>query len=264
MPEARNGDVRIYYEIAGDDGPWILMIMGLGYGAWGWEPLVPLLADGNRVITFDNRGIRHSDHPPGPYNTKVMAEDARAVLDAAEVPSAHVIGTSLGGYIAQELAFAHPDRVDKLVLACTARHGVNPYPTPPVTVDLLARAAGMDPDTRLRRFVENAFSRDFVETRPEIIEHVLELRKTTNQPFEAWQAQSAAGATFDPGERLASIKAPTLVMTGDQDNVVDSRNSNALADAIPDARVVQMRGGHLFFWENPERFVGEVRRFLAA
>lgn len=264
MPEALNDDVRIYYEISGDGGPWVVMIMGLGYGAWGWEPLVPLLAERYRVITFDNRGIRRSDHPPGPYNTKAMTEDARAVLDAAEVSSAHVVGTSLGGYIAQELAVAHPDRVDKLVLACTAPHGVNPYPTPQVTIDLLAAAAEMDPHTRLRRFVENAFSRTFVDGSPEIIEHILELRRMTNQPFEAWQAQSAASASFDPGDGLASIKAPTLVLTGDEDNVVDPRNSDAVADAISDARVVQMTGGHLFFWEDPEGFVDEVRRFLAA
>ena len=111
--------------------PALLLIHGLGYaGSWGWRPVLEPLARSFRVIAFDNRGIGGSDQPPGPYSTRMMAEDAVAVLDEAGVERAHVVGTSLGGMIAQELALAAPERVDRLVLACTTPGGPNSYPMP--------------------------------------------------------------------------------------------------------------------------------------
>ena len=95
------------------------LIQGLGYGRWGWEPVTGPLAI-FRVLTFDNRGI-DSDTPPGPYTVRDLADDAAAVLDAFDVERAHVVGTSLGGMVAQELALSRPERVERLVLACTTR-----------------------------------------------------------------------------------------------------------------------------------------------
>ena len=104
-------------------GPPLLLIQGLGYARWGWEPVVEPLARSFDVILFDNRGIGESDAPAGPYTAAQMAGDALQVLDEAGVERAHVVGTSLGGMVAQELALAHPERVDKLVLACTTPGG---------------------------------------------------------------------------------------------------------------------------------------------
>ena len=91
---ALNGDVRLAYEVRGSGDP-LLLVQGLGYGRWGWEPVADLLAEDFLVVSFDNRGIGESDVPPGPYSAAAMAGDATAVLDAVGLERAHVVGASL-------------------------------------------------------------------------------------------------------------------------------------------------------------------------
>jgi len=111
----------------------------------------------------------------------------------------------------------------------------------------------------LRRFVENGLG----EPRPELVERIVAHRLATAQPLEAWLAQAAAGVTFDAFERVGEISAPTLLLTGTADAVVDKRNSDLLAERIAGARVERFpRAGHLFFWEQPGRFVELVSGFL--
>ena len=235
-------------------GPPLLLIQGLGYARWGWEPVVEPLARSFDVILFDNRGIGESDAPAGPYTAAQLADDALQVLDEAGVDRAHVLGTSLGGMVAQELALAHPERVDKLVLACTTPGGADAFPMPEQTVKLLQNGAS------LREFVENALA---PEPDEEIVERILRHREATAQPFDAWSAQAAAGMSFDALGRIAAIEAPTLILHGAEDVVVDSRNTAVLAHRLPDARVELFPGaGHLFFWEQPDRFVAAVEEFL--
>jgi 3-oxoadipate enol-lactonase len=206
------------------------------------------------VILFDNRGIGESDAPPGPYTAAELAADALQVLDEAGVERAHVLGTSLGGMVAQELALAAPERVDRLVLACTTPGGPESFPMPEQTVQLLTSGA------TLRQFVENALA---PEPEAELVARILRHRERTAQPVAAWSAQAAAGATFDALDRIAGIATPTLILHGTEDAVVDSRNTALLALRIPDARVELFPGGgHLFFWEQPERFVAVVTEFL--
>ena len=245
--------MKIAWERHGS-GPPLLLIHGLGYARWGWEPVVEPLARSFDVLLFDNRGIGESDAPPGPYTAAQMASDALQVLDEADVERAHVLGTSLGGMVAQELALAHPARVDKLVLACTTPGGAGAYPMPERTVRLMTNGA------TLRDFVENALHPD---ERAELVERILEHRLATAQAPEAWAAQAAAGAGFDAYERVGSIAAPTLVLHGDGDVVVDPRNADVLAGLLPHASVELFPGtGHLFFWQEPERFARLVGEFL--
>jgi 3-oxoadipate enol-lactonase len=254
--------VRIAWERHGA-GPPVLLIHGLGYARWGWEPVLPALAQRFDVLLFDNRGIGESDAPTGPYSAAEMAADATQVLDEAAVERAHVVGTSLGGMIAQELALAHPDRVDHLVLACTMPGGPSAYPMPEATVRLMAEVSGLEPAVALRRFVENALAPATVAARPELVEQIMGHRLRTAQPAAAWAAQAAAGATFDAYDRLGSLRGPVLVQHGSEDVVVDPRNGELLVDLLPDARLERFpRCGHLFFWEEPERFVSSVASFL--
>ena len=112
--------VRLAYSVEGA-GEAVLMIQGLGYGRRGWGPAPGMLARRFQVVTFDNRGFGESDAPPGPYTTAGLAEDALGVLDAAEIDRTDVVGISLGGMVAQELALAQPERVRKLVLCSKYR-----------------------------------------------------------------------------------------------------------------------------------------------
>ena len=259
---ASNAGVRLAYESAGD-GPPVLLVQGLGYGRWGWEPVVEPLAGGFRVVTFDNRGIGESDIPRGPYTAEQLAADCMAVLDAAGIERSHVVGTSLGGMVAQTVALTYPGRVDRLVLACTTPGGPGSYPIPEPTLRLFAEAPLLDPKVALRRFVENALSAETVAERPELVDRILELRLSNPFDLAGWQAQLAAGTSFDVLDHVDGIRAPTLVVSGTADTVVDARNSELLAARIPGARLELFRGlGHLFFWEEPERFARLVTEFL--
>jgi 3-oxoadipate enol-lactonase len=256
--QATNGGIRIAYEVRGSGDPLLLM-HGLGYGRWGWEPVLDAFADDFRVLFYDNRGIGDSDVPPGPYTARQLAEDAVAVLDAEGLGEADVVGTSLGGMAAQELAIGFPERVRRLVLACTTPGGLSSHPMPQQTVELMLAAPTLPPETALRRFVENALAPG---VREELVERILALRLANPFDPEGWQAQAAAGATFDAFDRLSRIQAPTLVVTGTDDAVVDPRNSELLAEGIAEATLRQVPGGHLFFWEDPTRFVTLVKEFL--
>jgi pimeloyl-ACP methyl ester carboxylesterase len=257
--EALNGSVRLAYEVHGEGQP-VLLIHGWGYGRWGWEPVVEPLAARYQVVTFDNRGVGDSDVPPGPYTAADMAEDAVAVLDAAGLRTAHVVGTSLGGMIAQEVALDFPDRVDRLVLACTTPGGPSAHPMPEQTVRLMQEAQSLEPQVALRRFVENALAS---AASAELVDRIYALRSAQRPDPAGWHAQGAAGAGFDAYDRLGAIAAPTLVLHGTADGVVDARNSELLAERIPDAQLQWFEGGgHLFFWEQPERFVDVVTEFL--
>lgn len=255
---ADSGGVGIAYEVAGD-GPPLLLMQGLGYGRWGWDPVVGPLARRFSVVCYDNRGIGESDVPAGPYTARQLADDAVAVLDDAGIERAHVAGTSLGGMAAQELAAAYPERVDRLVLACTTPGGPDAVPMPPQTVALMAEAATLAPEVALRRFVENALAPGADE---ELVERIYRLRLANPPDPAGWQAQAAAGVGFAGVN--GSIAAPTLILHGGEDAVVDVGNVQVLARRIPRARVEVLPGlGHLFFWEDPVRFVALVEEFLA-
>jgi 3-oxoadipate enol-lactonase len=251
-------DVRIRWEERGDGAP-LLLIQGLGYGRWSWDPVVPALAERYRVLWFDNRGIGDSDKPEGPYTAAGMAADALQVLDEAGVERAHVLGASLGGMIAQEIAAGSPERVDRLVLCCTTPGGAATVPMPEVTLELFAEAPTLAPDVALRRFVVNALGAD---PRNELVEELFRLRVANPPDPAGWQSQAAAGMGFQGVD--AAISAPTLVLTGTEDNVVDPGNADVVAARIPGARVERLEGaGHLFFWEQPDAFVRIVSEFLS-
>jgi pimeloyl-ACP methyl ester carboxylesterase len=257
---AQASGVRIAWERRGS-GPPLLLIHGLGYGRWGWEPVVDALAEAHEVVLFDNRGVGASDAPLGPYNARMLAEDAVSVLDAAGLERAHVLGTSLGGMVAQQVALDWPDRVDKLVLACTTPGGELAAPMPEQTVRLIQESPALPREVAMRRGVENALAPG---ADPATIERIMEHRVATAQPLTAWLAQAAAGISFDVWSRVGEIRSPTLVLTGDLDVVVDPRNSDLLAEGIPDALLEVFPGtGHLFFWEAPEKFARIVKEFLA-
>ena len=250
--------MKLAWESRGE-GPPLLLIQGLGYGRWGWEPIVPGLAERHRVVFFDNRGIGDSDKPEGPYTAAQMAGDALQVLDEAGIERAHVLGASLGGMIAQELAVVAPERVDRLVLCCTTGGGPDSVPMPEVTLRLFAEAPSLAPEVALRRFVENALGEDPPAA---LVDELFALRAANPPDPAGWQAQAAAGMGFQGVE--GEIAAPTLILAGTADNVVDYRNAEVLAARIPGSRVELLEGcGHLFFWEQPDACVRILNDFLA-
>jgi len=255
--------VRIAYEVRGDGDPLVL-VHGLAYDRAGWGRLPNLLAERFRVVLLDNRGVGESDVPAGPYAVAQMADDVVAVLDDAGVERTNLFGVSLGGYIAQELTLAHPERVERLILASTAPGGPEAHPMPQSTQDVFARYPTMEREAGLRMFVENSLGERGVRDLPDLVEEIFQYRLGHAPTVDAWLAQATAGATFNSFDRLGAIAAPTLVIAGDADVVVDPRNAELLGELIPHARVeIVLDRGHLLVWEDSERVAELVTEFLS-
>jgi len=265
---ARSGALRIAYELRGAvhrRRPWLVLIQGMGLDRLGWEPVLRKLQRRFRLVLVDNRGVGHSDRPAGSFTVADMTGDIVAVLDAAGIRRAHVMGASLGGMVAQELAITHPERVDGLVLACTAPGWPFTYPMPAASLRTIASSARMTAEAARRRHTENALSAGAVRDRPELVTRLLELQGSRPADADVLPAQAAAGARYAGWNRQRRIGVRTLVLHGGADRVVNPRNGRLLADLIPGARLVTFPElGHLLFWEDPDGFADTVASFLLA
>ena len=242
---APSGEFRIAYELRGarhTDRAWLVLVQGLGFDRSGWQPVVNQLQRGFRLILVDNRGSGGSDLPTDSLTVRDMARDVVSVLDAAGVATAHVLGVSLGGMVAQELAVGHGERVRRLVLACTTPGWPFAYPMPAASVRLMTDTRRLPPDVALRRHVENALSADTVANRPDLVNRVVAHERRRPSDPGAWSAQAAAGARYVGQLRQTQIRARTLVLHGDADTVVDPRNASLLAERIPHASLVMLPG----------------------
>ena len=262
MPYTDAPGFRMYYEEHGSGFP-LLLINGLGSDHLEWLHQIPAFRESFRVLVFDNRGTGGADVPPGPYTTAQMADDAAALLGALRIPQAHVLGVSLGGMIAQEVALRHPDRVDGLVLGCTGPGGELSLRPSPEAIAPFALATGEDPEAELRRMLPFLYTDPCIRERPGEIEGFVRRRLDHPTPPEGYQAQLAAAVTHDASSRLGEIRARTLVITGDADRLVNWENSLRLAGRIPGAVLVVLPGApHRLFAETADAFNREVLRFL--
>ncbi|MCS7286025.1 MAG: alpha/beta hydrolase [Anaerolineae bacterium] len=261
MPRMKVNDIEVAYEVTGDGHPLVL-ITGVGYGRWFWHKIVPDLAKHFKVITFDNRGAGESDKPPGPYTTKMMAADTAGLLDGLGISKAYVMGHSLGGFIAQELALARPELVEKLVLASTTYGGPNVIPITPEALEVLTKRDG-DPVELVHRGIKVACAPGFAERHPEIVKELLEYRLTNPVPPAQYQAQVMAGATHNAEDRISQITCPVLILFGEHDKVVPPGNAELLARKLPNARVkIIPNTGHIFPIEDPQATIRALLEFL--
>lgn len=221
-------------------GSPVLMLMGLAYPAAAWFRQVPVLAREHRVLTVDNRGAGATGLAPGsPYTVEQMAGDSLAVLDAAGVEQAHVVGISMGGLVAQELGLSHPERVRSLTLMAThpgIAHGV----FPPEVHEFLAARLGMAAEER------GEFSIPFnyhPSTPRQLIEEDWQAREAGTAGPEGYAAQGGT-ALWSGWDRLPSMGVRTMVMHGAQDRLVVPENGERIAERVPDAKHVVVEGAN--------------------
>lgn len=259
----RVGDIRIYYEVHGQ-GELLLLITGLGGHSldWGWV-LPELLAEHYQVVIFDNRGAGRSDQPPGPYSIEQMAQDTVRLLDAIGLKRAYLFGVSMGGMIAQEIALDYPERVEKLVLGCTMAGGATQVEPAPAVEAYLHPRQDLSAQGGMWWSAPSGFTHDFIRAHPEIVERKIQVNLAYPSRLDAYEAQLAAFKAYDSHARLPSIKADTLVLTGDRDILIPPQNSRILAERIRGARLREIEGaGHLFWISHPEETFEAVRAFL--
>lgn len=263
MPHAHVNGIDLYYEVHGA-GPNLVLIEGTGYDLWMWYRQLPVLSRRFRTLIYDNRGSGRSDKPPGPYTHGMNATDLTGLLDHLEWERSHVLGVSMGGFIAQEFALAHPERLDRLVLVATAFGGPGMVPVPPEALRALTPDPMLAPEQRIRQAMPIAFALpDWPRRHTEEFERIVRWRLAHPPTVESGLAQIMAGVQFNVEPRLGEITAPTLVVAGTEDHVVPPRNSELLAAAIPHARLDLIpAAGHLVFIEAADRFNADVMEFL--
>ena len=265
MPQVhvRTG-VTLHHETTGEGDP-LLLVMGTSGAIPLWGEMVGRLAQTHRVIAYDNRGLGGSERGDGPISVASLAEDASALLEALEVPRAHVLGWSLGSAIAQELALAHPEQVASAVMYAT-----------------WARADGFQRAvlSALRlpyavRDMEAALAVAGIAFSPQLLDHpdfgavlgpMLPAFPQDDAQMQVTVEQWDADLAHDTLDRLGDIAAPTLVVVGEQDLLTPPWQAEKVAEAIPGAQYELVTGpgsSHGMHLERPEDLVRLVTAFLA-
>ncbi|HWL45085.1 MAG TPA: alpha/beta fold hydrolase [Ilumatobacter sp.] len=254
--------VRLHYSVTGrPGGPPVVMIQGLGADKHLWDLQRLALALRYRTVAPDNRGAGRSDKPFGDYSLTQMAADVVAVMDDAGVDSAHVVGASMGGVIAQLVYFHHPERVRSLTLACTAcRHTEWRRELLTRWADIAQQQGMAAMTTEAARWVIGP--RSFRRVTPAIgWMGPLALAR----PPHAFAGQVAAILDADDAlaEHLAGIDVPALVMVGNQDILTPRGDAEELAELIPTAELVVISGAaHGFMVEHASTFNRVLLDFL--
>ncbi len=215
MPHADVDGLSMYYETRGA-GPPLLVIPGLGLEASDLARLVEPLARRLAVTVIDNRGCGRTASPPGPYSIPQMADDAAGLCARVGLGPSAVLGVSMGGKVALDLAIRRPELVTRLILVSTefrARRGRTPLT---IRLARAGRVVGVG-------------------------------RGRTPQSVAAFDAQSRASAAYDCADRLGDVRAPTLVLHAERDRLSPVGQAREMESRIPGARLVTYRGGHLFF-----------------
>jgi pimeloyl-ACP methyl ester carboxylesterase len=256
---------ELNYERAGEGEP-LLLVQGMSANllAWG-RPFASRLEESFDVISFDNRGIGLSSPVTEGFSIAEMAADTAGLMEALEIESAHVLGISMGGMIAQELALAHPERLRSLTIGCSYCGGPGSQLMDPQDFQTLAEAFGSGDRGRVyRAMYELNLSPGFRAEESRYAEFT-EMAEAVPSSRQAIAFQLQAIAAHDTSARLPSLDIPTLVIHGTVDRILGYPNGPLIASLIPGARLETLEDvGHMFWWEQPERAAELVREHALA
>ncbi|HET7068528.1 MAG TPA: alpha/beta fold hydrolase [Nocardioides sp.] len=261
MPKVNLNGVTLNYQLEGDGPETLVLVNGLADDLVSWDFQVPaFLKAGLRVLRFDNRGIGESDAPAGPYTSRMLADDAKALVDELGLDSFHLMGVSMGGMIVQEFAIAYPEVLRSVTMACT-------YAAPG---EFCSRMFSMWGDLApsvgvpfvMRDVTLWAFTVPFFEERTDDLREFEAGMAELTMPVDAYLSQLNVIQQHDTTDRLASIATPTLVLAGEEDILIPVRLSRRLHDGIPGAQWATVPGGHACLWETPDPFNKAVIEFI--
>jgi 3-oxoadipate enol-lactonase len=264
MPLAKAGAVELSYDRAGD-GPPLLLIMGMSGTKHHWgEALLEELRRDFETIVYDHRDAGDSTRTEQPFTIADLAEDAVGLLTALDIDSAHVMGISMGGMIAQELALAHPDRLRSLTLGCSYCGGEGSMLASEATMRKLAEAMSSgDRERAIRASWEVNVSPSFAANEEAWVRfRATGMRYGLAVAVIMRQMQAIAG--HDTSARLPRLRTPTQVVHGTLDELLPVQNGHMIAGLIPDSRLEIYEGvGHMFFLEKPQRTAELLREHAA-
>ena len=258
--------INIDYRVDGQGDP-LIMIMGFGSAKNNWRFQIGSFKKYYRTITFDNRGVGKSDKPTGPYTIRMMADDTIGLMDHLGINKAHILGVSMGGMIAQELAINYPERVDKLILAATfaRRDRTSGYSSEASKAQEIYDESPHD-EVRIRRLAAVKVDLTLNKRLYRILgipQMRIMIRLAPLSALNGLAGQIDAILAHDTVDRLKLIRAPTLVITGTADRLVKPVSSEVIANLVPKAKLVKVEGGsHGFNAEMRSEFNKEVLKFL--
>jgi pimeloyl-ACP methyl ester carboxylesterase len=263
MPHADANGQRLYYEEHGEGDP-LLMVMGLGGDLLAWAPQIPAWSEQYRLIAVENRDVGRSSYADGPYEIADMAADTLALADELGIDTFHLLGLSMGGAIAQNVALRAPDRVRTLTL-CVTWGGSGPYGAERSRV-MGAQIERMSPEEHVDQLMLLGLSEEFYENRDSVawLRRMI-LRNPHPQTTEAFLRQFEACGRHDVRDRLGELSMPTHVIGAEHDVMVPPWKSTELADLIPGAKLTMLeRAPHMVNIESAERFNQAVLDYLAS
>jgi pimeloyl-ACP methyl ester carboxylesterase len=265
MPQAACDGISLFYERHGAGEP-VLLIQGMSgtHLAWG-ETFMAGLGDDLDIVVYDHRGVGDSTPQTDPFTIVRLADDAAGLLDALGWADAHVLGISMGGMVAQELALRHPQRIRTLTLGCTYPGGAEAQLADPALIQELAGALlSGDRERALRTgFAANLSAAHVADEANWEPFHAMASAVPVAVAVIMLQMQAVMG--HDASARLGAIEAPTLIVHGTEDRMLPMANGELIARLIPHARLELLEGvGHMFWWEQPERSAALVRSHLLA
>ncbi len=261
MAFAEVNGTRLYYEVLGDGEP-LLCVHGLACDTVGWIPQVQAFAAAHRTVIFDNRDVGQSSMASGSYEIADMARDALALADELDLDTFNLLGISMGGAIAQEMALQAPERVRTLTLAVTFPAG-GTYARRLAEV-WSARVRQISREQHIDELMLLCHSEAFYDS-PEMVEFVRTaiLNNPHPQPPDAFARQLAACSRHDARDRLGSLTMPTHVIGGEHDILLPVWKSREIASLIPDAKLTVLPGApHALPLERAEEFNAAVLEFL--
>jgi pimeloyl-ACP methyl ester carboxylesterase len=263
MPYSTGSGVALYYEIVGE-GPPLFLINGYRLSGYAWpRAFVARMATRCTVILFDNRGTGRSDKPADGYDLANLANDVVALLDDLNIARMHLLGYSMGGAIAQEVAIRHADRVGRLILFATFCGGIWSEPASYSIFRRLLTREGQTPEEAARQAWPVTYSPEYLATHTAAVERQMRRELEYPSPVFVAKQQMEAILKFDRYWDLPSILATTLVATGGHDILVKPRNSTILASRIPNARLELLADlGHRAIWEAPEEIADFICDFI--
>ncbi len=260
MPSVDAAGTELHYLRAGEGEP-LLLIQGMSatHVAWG-RPFLDQLEPSFDTIVFDNRGMGLSGEAELPFTIADLAADTVGLLDALELETVHVVGISMGGMIAQELALAHPERIRTLTIGASYCGGPNGTLMAPEDLQMLGEAYVSGERERVFRAMwEINLSPDF-RAEDSRFAAFTEMGSALPAPQPVVLQQMRACGQHDTHERLGQIDLPTLIIHGDTDRLLGYANGREIAALIPGARLETLEGvGHMFWWEQPQRSAELIR-----
>jgi len=264
MPKVKVQGIELYYEVHGAGSPLVL-IRGLGSNADHWYCQTPAFSPCYSVVTFDNRGIGRSEKPDVPYTISIMAGDTVGLMDAIGISRAHILGISMGGIIAQEIALKYPQRVHGLILACTHCGGGRTVRPSEEIARVFIEYILTGSEEAAQDIPKCLFTERTLREAPEVIKRYQEISSRFPPAPDTMIRQWEGIQGHDTWEDLSHVQAPTLVLSGSDDVLVPPENSKILAERIPNAQFQVIEGGgHQFLVEQADVFNRAVLEFLEA